>query len=89
MQTIISKDIELAIRFLNKGEVVAIPTETVYGLAANAFDEVAVSKIFEAKNRPFFDPLIVHTHAFEEVNKFVTAIHPKLALLAKNFWPGP
>lgn len=89
MQTIISKDIELALRFLNKGEVVAIPTETVYGLAGNALNEDAVSKIFEAKNRPFFDPLIVHTHALEEVNKFVTSFHPKLALLAKNFWPGP
>ena len=89
MQTIIDKNIQQAAHFLNAGEVVAIPTETVYGLAANAFDAEAVAKIFEAKSRPFFDPLIVHTHALEEVYKLVTEIHPQLALLAKQFWPGP
>lgn len=89
MQTIIDKDIQTATNFLNIGEVVAIPTETVYGLAANAFDVNAVTKIFEAKNRPFFDPLIVHTHAIEEVDKLVLEIPPQLLALAKKFWPGP
>ena len=80
MQTIIDKNTQQAAHFLNAGEVVAIPTETVYGLAGNAFDAEAVAKIFEAKSRPFFDPLIVHTHALEEVYKLVTEIHPQLAL---------
>jgi len=68
---------------------VAIPTETVYGLAANAFDATAVAKIFEAKNRPEFDPLIVHTHSLEAVYDFVTDIHPQLLKLAESYWPGP
>lgn len=67
----------------------AIPTETVYGLAANAFDATAVAKIFEAKNRPEFDPLIVHTHSLEAVYDFVTDIHPQLLKLAESYWPGP
>jgi len=55
-----SSDIERAAAFLSKSELVAIPTETVYGMAANAFDEVAVKEIFRVKNRPFYDPLILH-----------------------------
>jgi L-threonylcarbamoyladenylate synthase len=89
LQTIIDKDIQEAARFLITGKVVAIPTETVYGLAANALDVGAVVKIFEAKNRPFFDPLIVHTHSIEEVYKLVEEIPFQLLALAKNFWPGP
>ncbi len=89
MQTIIDKNIQQAATYLKVGEVVAIPTETVYGLAANAFDANAVAKIFEAKNRPFFDPLIVHTHTIEEVHKLVEEIPPQLLALAKKCWPGP
>lgn len=89
MHTIIHKDIEQAAGLLKAGEIVAIPTETVYGLAANALNASAVAKIFEAKNRPYFDPLIVHTYDFKEVEKFVTEIAPPLLLLAKKFWPGP
>lgn len=89
MQTIIDKNIEKAARFLRTGETVAIPTETVYGLAANAYDASAVAKIFEAKNRPFFDPLIVHTHALDEVYRLVKEIAPPLLALAQKFWPGP
>ncbi len=85
----IGNDIQIAKQFLEKNEVVAIPTETVYGLAANAFNEIAIAKIFEAKNRPTFDPLIVHTHHIDEVKQFVTHIHPKLLALAEAFWPGP
>ena len=58
--------VEEAVRLLKEGEVVALPTETVYGLAANALDPDAVMKIFEAKERPTFDPLIVHREAFDE-----------------------
>ncbi len=83
------KDIEKAAELLRAGGLVAIPTETVYGLAANALDANAVMKIFEAKNRPFFDPLIIHTDSLEKVKGYVTAI-PELALqLATKFWPGP
>ncbi len=74
---------------LRSGEVVAIPTETVYGLAANAFDEQAVAKIFEAKGRPQDNPLIVHIAYVQEL--FDLAAHvPTAALkLAEAFWPGP
>lgn len=85
----IGNDIQIAKQFLETNEVVGIPTETVYGLAANAFNDSAIAKIFEAKNRPTFDPLIVHTHHIDEVRKFVTYIHPKLLALAETFWPGP
>ena len=85
----IGTDIQQAKRILENGQLLAIPTETVYGLAANAFDIVAVARIFEAKNRPTFDPLIVHTHCLENVYEFTEAIHPKLLKLAQTFWPGP
>ena len=86
---IIGTDINKASFFLKEGKLVAIPTETVYGLAANAFNSDAVAGIFEAKNRPTFDPLIVHTYNLEKVNEFVTHIHPELLKLANAFWPGP
>jgi len=85
----IGNDILKAKSFLEKGDLVAIPTETVYGLAANALDTVAVAKIFEAKQRPTFDPLIVHTHSLQQVYQFVESIHPALLKLAETFWPGP
>ena len=85
----IRTDISQAKQILENGQLVAIPTETVYGLAANAFDIVAVARIFEAKNRPTFDPLIVHTYSFEKISEFVEDIHPKLLKLAQTFWPGP
>ena len=89
MQTVIHTNIDQAISFLKNGEVVAIPTETVYGLAANALDASAVIKIFEAKNRPFFDPLIVHTFSISEVYRLVEEIPAPLLELAKKYWPGP
>jgi L-threonylcarbamoyladenylate synthase len=89
MPTIIGTDIHQAADFLRKNETVGIPTETVYGLAANALNEQAVAKIFEVKNRPFFDPLIVHIKDVSQIHLFAADI-PKLALkLAENFWPGP
>lgn len=77
-----------ASRLLN-GEVVAIPTETVYGLAANAFDESAVAKIFAAKGRPQDNPLIVHIAAIDELAQLVTDVPESAKRLAKAFWPGP
>lgn len=86
---IIGKDINLAKEFLQKRQLVAIPTETVYGLAGNALDEEAVLSIFETKNRPSFDPLIVHTDSHEKLAQYVQEIPEKAFLLAKKFWPGP
>ncbi|MCX2743612.1 L-threonylcarbamoyladenylate synthase [Mangrovivirga sp. M17] len=83
------KDIQKAVNTLKKGGLVAIPTETVYGLAANAFDPEAVTGIFEAKQRPSFDPLIVHTDTLEKVKSFTTHIPEKARILAEKFWPGP
>ncbi|MDQ6479963.1 L-threonylcarbamoyladenylate synthase [Dyadobacter sp. LHD-138] len=86
---IIGKDINLAKEFLQKRQLVAIPTETVYGLAGNALDEEAVLSIFETKNRPSFDPLIIHTDSLEKLKQYVQEIPEKAFLLAKKFWPGP
>jgi len=68
---------------------VAIPTETVYGLAGNALSETAVAKIFAAKERPFFDPLIVHIAEFGELENLAAEIPKNAKLLAEKFWPGP
>ncbi|GLU52401.1 L-threonylcarbamoyladenylate synthase [Dyadobacter frigoris] len=86
---IIGKDIRLAKEFLQKGQLVGIPTETVYGLAGNALDEKAVLSIFEVKNRPSFDPLIVHTDSVEKLSGLVSEIPDAAYLLSQKFWPGP
>jgi L-threonylcarbamoyladenylate synthase len=85
----IGKDLELCYRLLVEGNPVAIPTETVYGLAVNAFDENAVSKVFEIKNRPKFDPLIVHCATIDDVKGVGKNIPQELLDLAIAFWPGP
>ncbi len=84
----ISKDLDFAEKLLRAGELVAIPTETVYGLAANALDIEAVTKIFEAKNRPTFDPLIIHTDTLEKVKNFVDDFPEIAQKLANHFWAG-
>jgi L-threonylcarbamoyladenylate synthase len=82
-------DIDKAKSFLDRGQLIGLPTETVYGLAGNAFNDAAVLKIFQVKNRPSFDPLIAHTNSLEKVKTFVKDI-PDVALdLAEAFWPGP
>ena len=82
-------DLNLVKHLLEDGEIVAIPTETVYGLAANALNEEAVLKIYEVKNRPQFNPLIIHVATFDAVKKWVKNIPPDAEKLAKAFWPGP
>lgn len=74
---------------LKSGEVVGIPTETVYGLAANALDEDAVKKIYIAKGRPSDNPLIVHISDISELSPLVAQIPEKVKIMAKRFWPGP
>ncbi|PBQ31568.1 threonylcarbamoyl-AMP synthase [Sphingobacteriaceae bacterium] len=83
------KNINQAADLLLQGKLVAIPTETVYGLAANALNETAVLAIFEAKQRPFFDPLIIHVHSEEAARKYADFTDDRLVKLAKTFWPGP
>ncbi len=84
-----NEEITAVARLLQEGQVVAIPTETVYGLAANALDEQAVRKIFAAKNRPADNPLIVHIAKREELASLVKEIPPMARALADAFWPGP
>jgi L-threonylcarbamoyladenylate synthase len=81
--------IDKAAEILMKDGIVAIPTETVYGLAGNALSEIAVAKIFAAKERPFFDPLIVHIADFGELENLAEEIPKNAKLLAEKFWPGP
>ena len=78
-----------AASILRGGGLVAMPTETVYGLAANALDPVAVARIFEAKKRPSFDPLIVHLPSAEEAFGYATSVPDAARELAAAFWPGP
>lgn len=85
----IGKDIGKARQLLEQSELVSIPTETVYGLAGNALDVRAVTRIFKVKNRPAFDPMIVHTYNLEEVQSFIRNIPRQAYLLARSFWPGP
>lgn len=89
MMAEIGKDIFKAQTILEHGGLVGIPTETVYGLAGNALDPDAVAKIFEVKNRPNFDPLIIHTSSMERVLEFTTQIPEILLPLGEKFWPGP
>jgi L-threonylcarbamoyladenylate synthase len=79
----------MARQVLERNGLVGIPTETVYGLAGNAYSPDAVVKIFEVKNRPSFDPLIVHVFNLKRVEEITIHIPPKAGLLAKAFWPGP
>ncbi len=85
----IGTDISKAAALLQKGNLVAIPTETVYGLAANALDESAVAKIFEAKNRPSFDPLIVHFQNEETLSLLAQNIPDAFYKLYEALSPGP
>lgn len=77
-----------AARLLQAGELVAIPTETVYGLAADARSDRAVARVFEAKGRPSFNPLIVHVHSLAEAKR-IAAFDDAALRLAEAFWPGP
>lgn len=85
----LSANISLAAEFLQKGELVAIPTETVYGLAANGLNDDAVLRVFKAKERPLFNPLILHTHSVEEALRLFKAPNETISILSRTFWPGP
>jgi len=85
----IGKDISKAADLLKQGKLVAIPTETVYGLAGNALNVEAVTKIFVAKNRPHFDPLIVHVPNPQSARDYAAEIPDQATDLMRQFWPGP
>jgi len=85
----IGTDLARAAVWLASGQLVAIPTETVYGLAANAYNPEAVLGIFQAKNRPQFNPLIVHTDQLDKVRPALKALPAQVEALADAFWPGP
>lgn len=89
METRIATDLIEALSLLQSGKLVAIPTETVYGLAANALNADAVIGIFETKNRPHFDPLIVHVGDMEQVSEVAAHIPETAHKLMKALWPGP
>jgi len=78
-----------AAEYIRAGELVGMPTETVYGLGANALDEQAVRKIFEAKGRPADNPLIVHVSCVEEIAPLVREIPQAARKLMQAYWPGP
>lgn len=84
----ISTDIQKAKTILENNNLVAIPTETVYGLAGNIYNDIAIKKIFEIKKRPFFNPLIVHLHSFEQLEEIAVNVPKKAKILAATFWPG-
>jgi len=83
------KNIEICAGVIRSGELVALPTETVYGLGANAIDEASVAKIFEIKGRPEDNPLIVHIALIDDVKPLVMSIPDVFYNLADKYWPGP
>ncbi len=94
LETVIlsAKDVnvaEIAAEYIKQGQLVAIPTETVYGLGANGLDETAVAKIFEAKGRPQDNPLILHVADSADMQTLCYNIPPSAYQLAQAFWPGP
>ncbi|MGQ9637244.1 MAG: L-threonylcarbamoyladenylate synthase [Thermodesulfobacteriota bacterium] len=78
-----------AAEIIKQGGIVAFPTETVYGLGADAFNSMAVARVFEVKGRPYFDPLIVHISKIKELERLVVEIPSNAQVLIEHFWPGP
>lgn len=89
MTPIDANDLQKACDLLTAGDVVAIPTETVYGLAASIESSAGLRKIFALKERPFFDPLIVHVNSFAQARTLVKEWPPLADFLTRTFWPGP
>jgi L-threonylcarbamoyladenylate synthase len=89
VNSVLQRELVAAAEYLRRGELVAFPTETVYGLGADATSTQAVAAIFEAKQRPEFDPLIVHLPNTDRVREIVTEFPEMAERLAERFWPGP
>lgn len=84
-----ARTIKRAADVIRAGQLVAFPTETVYGLGANALDPAAIDRIYEAKQRPASDPLIVHIHQLEQLKQIAADVPDVVERLAERFWPGP
>ncbi len=89
MKTLLTNSISIAAKFIKGGEIAAFPTETVYGLGANAYDENAVKKIFKSKGRPADNPLIVHISNKKDINLLANDIPEIAKKIIANFFPGP
>ncbi len=89
MKTLVTSSINKAADFIKKGEVVAFPTETVYGLGANVYDDKAIKKIFIAKRRPIDNPLIVHISNVTQIHSLVKRLNKCARMIIENFFPGP
>ncbi|QLG44887.1 L-threonylcarbamoyladenylate synthase [Costertonia aggregata] len=89
MNSVITTDIAYCQKLLRDNKIVAIPTETVYGLAGNSNEEKAIRQIFEIKGRPLFNPLIVHIHQLSQMDTLVSEVPKPAKALMKAFWPGP
>ncbi|SEG46839.1 L-threonylcarbamoyladenylate synthase [Flavobacterium urumqiense] len=87
--SIISNSITKAVALLNEEQIIGIPTETVYGLAGNIYSSKAIKSIFTMKQRPLFNPLIVHIKSVNDLHEIARAVPEKALILAKAFWPGP
>lgn len=85
----ITQDLSIALKHLRQGDVIGMPTETVYGLAGNAFDVNAIQKIYTIKQRPATNPLIVHVGSIQQAETFIKEFPEPLRQLAQTFWPGP
>lgn len=89
MAAIINQNIDLAVELLQRGDLVAIPTETVYGLSGNGLATGTIAQIFGVKARPTFDPLILHISDLQALDEYAQDVSPRLLALAEHFWPGP
>lgn len=89
MKTSVTKSIKKAAQFIKDGEIVAFPTETVYGLGANVFDDKAIKKIFVAKKRPLDNPLIVHISNIDQIESLVKKVNDCAKKIIEKFFPGP
>jgi L-threonylcarbamoyladenylate synthase len=89
MQTVSSKNIAEAIRHLKEGHIIALPTDTVYGLACNAFSEESIDRLYRLKQRPFSIALPVLLHGFEAIEKYVMEFPPVMQRIAEAYMPGP
>src|SRR6056297_312759 len=85
---LLQDSIKIGAKLIQEGKLVAFPTETVYGLGANALNPWAVAKIFEAKERPSFDPLIIHIADLDDLKKLTAGEDERVYKLAEKFWPG-
>ena len=89
MQTIVTESVDIAAAWINRGEIVAFPTETVYGLGGDITSETSIEKIFTAKGRPPDNPLIIHIHSADQIPMIASAVPEAAETFIRHFFPGP